>query len=268
MSLEIRESAATPPSRYQALGRVSVVLATYNERENIAKMIKCLCGLLDGADFEIVVVDDDSPDGTWQIVQDMHNQQPHIRLVHRTQERGLTSALQAGIDAASGAVVLWLDSDFQHPPEKIPEMLDAIEQGYDVAAASRYTGLDAGDQRLERGTYHLLRFHGFLSLALSRMLSLLLQMPFSDWTGSMIALKKSCLEGYRLDGDYGEYYIALIYHLLQRGYRVAEIPHYLDLRQEGESKTSADGYFGLMRLGTKYLRTVGKLCAQHYRPRD
>ena len=94
---------------------VSVVLPTYDERDNIGPLIE---GILDHVQrpVEIIVVDDDSPDGTWQVVQEMAAD-PRIRLLRRMDERGLTSALMAGIHHARGDVIAWMDCDLSMPPE-------------------------------------------------------------------------------------------------------------------------------------------------------
>ncbi len=95
---------------------VSIILPTYNERENIIPLLRRLTDILSEKSYEIVVVDDDSPDGTWKFVQEEMYHHSTIKLIRRTDKHGLTSALNAGIDASAGDVVVWLDSDFQHPP--------------------------------------------------------------------------------------------------------------------------------------------------------
>ena len=95
---------------------VSVVLPTYDERDNIGPLIQALLEHLDGTPTEIIVVDDDSPDGTWQVVQEMSANDERIELLRRADERGLTSALNAGIARARGDVIAWMDCDLSMPP--------------------------------------------------------------------------------------------------------------------------------------------------------
>jgi dolichol-phosphate mannosyltransferase len=106
---------------------VSVVLPTYNERENIGLLIE---GILKHVQrpVEVVVVDDDSPDGTWQVVQSMAGKDGRVRLIRRTTERGLTSALMAGIRASRGQVIAWMDCDLSMPPEVLPDLLEVTER--------------------------------------------------------------------------------------------------------------------------------------------
>jgi dolichol-phosphate mannosyltransferase len=107
--------------------KVSVVMPTYNEKENIEALIDAVLETVK-SDVEVVVVDDDSPDETWRIVERISNEkgEDRVRLIHRTEERGLASAIRAGIKASRGDVVVVMDTDFSHPPEKIPELVSAV----------------------------------------------------------------------------------------------------------------------------------------------
>ena len=95
---------------------LTTILPTYNERDNIPILIE---GILRAVrtPVQVLVVDDDSPDGTWQVVQEIAAQEPHVRLIRRTDERGLTSAIWAGIRAADTDAVSWMDCDLAMPPE-------------------------------------------------------------------------------------------------------------------------------------------------------
>ena len=152
---------------------VSIILPTYNERENIIPLLRRLTDILSEKSYEIVVVDDDSPDGTWKFVQEEMYHHPTIKLTRRMDKHGLTSALNAGIDASVGDVIVWLDSDFQHPPESIIQLLDTINQGADVASGSRFAQCGISDQRVRDrsnvGT--LVWIHGHLSRLLSIVIS-------------------------------------------------------------------------------------------------
>ncbi len=117
---------------------ISIVLPTYNERDNIIPLIERTLTALSDYELEIVVVDDDSPDGTWQIVAAKGETDPRVRLIHRTDERGLTSAIQRGITEARGDWVGWMDCDLSMPPEDLPKLAAALEAGADMAIGSRY----------------------------------------------------------------------------------------------------------------------------------
>ena len=119
--------------------RVSVVLATYNEAENIRRIIPKIAENLDGYDREIVIVDDDSPDGTAEVARRVSiPRRDRVKIVIRKGKRGLTSAQLEGIRESSGDVIVIMDADGQHDPEFVPILLDKISEGYDVVIASRY----------------------------------------------------------------------------------------------------------------------------------
>jgi dolichol-phosphate mannosyltransferase len=233
---------------------LSIVLPTYNERDNIIVLLKELEEVLQ-LPFEAIVVDDDSPDGTWRAVEEYAHANPHVRLLRRINARGLTSAINAGIKMARGKLVMWMDVDLSMPPAKIPELLYAIKSGADVAVGSRYVS-GGGDARAVNA-------HLTIQLMLSKFLSILggwmLGCRFRDWSSGFIVVKREFLTGYALTGDYGEYFIDLIYYLIKkRGARVVEVPYVLTPRQRGESKT-ATNILGLFRRGRKYLHTVWRL---------
>jgi dolichol-phosphate mannosyltransferase len=120
--------------------RLSLVLPTYNESQNISQIIKDLTLLLDSAfpeDYELIVVDDDSPDYTWKIALEMMSDYPQLRVMRRCDEKGLSTAVIRGWQVAQGEVLGVIDADLQHPPETVLQLLGEIEKGADLAVASR-----------------------------------------------------------------------------------------------------------------------------------
>lgn len=120
---------------------LSLVIPTYKERDNIENIINILTGLLDAAipnNYELIVVDDDSPDLTWQVAQSLIPDYPQLRVMRRQEERGLSSAVIRGWQAAKGRVLGVIDGDLQHPPEVLLQLLQKIEAGADLALASRH----------------------------------------------------------------------------------------------------------------------------------
>lgn len=118
----------------------SLVIPTYKERDNIQKIVEILSQLLDEfipGDYELIVVDDDSPDRTWEVAQSLMDEYPQLRVMRRQQERGLSSAVIRGWQAARGSVLGVIDGDLQHPPEVLKQLLNGIQQGADLAVASR-----------------------------------------------------------------------------------------------------------------------------------
>lgn len=117
--------------------KISIIVPTYNERDNLEELFERISSSLRGRAFEIIVVDDDSPDRTWEKAQELSQKYP-IRVLRRTKERGLSSAVIRGFEIAEGDVFVVMDADLQHPPEVIPKLIEAIEKGADIAVASRY----------------------------------------------------------------------------------------------------------------------------------
>ncbi len=227
---------------------VSVVLPTYNERDNIGKLIEAILAVLD-PDPEIIIVDDDSPDGTWQIVQTIAETKPGVELLHRIDERGLRSAIAAGIARSQGEIVVWMDCDFSMPPELIPELVAALDE-CDLAVGSRYVkgGQDVGHSLVGRA----------FSRTINLFASLLLDDSIKDYTSGFLAVRREVLDHIQLRGDYGEYCIDLLYRAKRKGFKVKEIPYRCAPRRAGESKT-ATGISGYLRHGWKYVVTILRL---------
>jgi dolichol-phosphate mannosyltransferase len=120
---------------------LSVVIPTYKERDNIENVVNILSGLLDQTipgNYELIVVDDDSPDRTWEVAQTLIPDYPQLRVMRRQEERGLSSAVIRGWQEARGSILGVIDGDLQHPPEVLIQLWQKIEQGADLAVASRH----------------------------------------------------------------------------------------------------------------------------------
>ena len=120
--------------------KLSIVIPTYNERENLPILLEKLEKALHDIDFEAIIVDDDSPDGTWRLAEELaRTKYPWLRVIRRVGERGLASAVIRGFSEARGEYVVVMDADLQHPPEMLPQLLKtAFEERADVVIASRY----------------------------------------------------------------------------------------------------------------------------------
>jgi dolichol-phosphate mannosyltransferase len=133
-----------PPSTVDANSEnilLSLVIPTYKERDNIKSLVKILSELLDESipgDYELIVVDDDSPDRTWEVAESLTREYQQLRVMRRQNERGLSSAVIRGWQAARGRVLGVIDGDLQHPPEVLTQLLRAIQKGADMAVASRH----------------------------------------------------------------------------------------------------------------------------------
>ncbi|BBD60450.1 dolichol-phosphate mannosyltransferase [Nostoc sp. HK-01] len=216
----------------------SLIIPTYKERDNIAKVIKILCELIEefiSEDYELIVVDDDSPDRTWEVAQSMMAEYPNLRVMRRQQERGLSSAVIRGWQAARGSVLGVIDGDLQHPPEVLAQLLRGIAQGADLAVASRHiegggvSSWSAVRRFLSRGAQVLGLI--FLPGVLGRV---------SDPMSGYFMVRRSCIAGVTLNPV--GYKILL--EVIGRGNvgEIAEVGYVFCERQEGESKVTWKQY--------------------------
>lgn len=130
------------PSAVASIASLSLVVPTYNEGGNIRQLIHILSSLLDRilpGKYELIIVDDDSPDLTWKIALDCQQEYPQLRVIRRQKERGLSSAVIRGWQQAQGEFLGVIDGDLQHPPEVLLELAKAIYGGADLAVASRHS---------------------------------------------------------------------------------------------------------------------------------
>ena len=222
---------------------VSIVLPTYNESMNIPALINRIENSI-GIDKEIIIVDDNSPDKTWEIAENLNNK--NVRVIRRTEERGLVTAIQKGIDEAKGKYVVWMDADGSMPPEKIPEMIRNLEK-YDVVVGSRYAK-GGKDQR----TMLRVASSRFINLAAN----LVLNFKVLDYDSGFVAARKQVLIDIPLDkkAAYGDYCIKFLYKAGKK-YKVKEVPFTFIDRTAGESKT-ASSLGGLFKFGMLYLKMI------------
>ncbi len=131
------QSASNPSVNSGQAVELSLISPTFNEKGNITPLVERVHKALSKYSYELIVVDDNSPDGTSELAKSLSSKYP-LKVIVRTSERGLASAVVAGFDQATGEVLGVIDADLQHPPEEIPALLEAIRGGADVAIASRY----------------------------------------------------------------------------------------------------------------------------------
>lgn len=231
-----------------------MILPTLNEAENIAPLIERIYAAVPGV-HEVIVVDDASADGTADIAQRIADAHPErtIRVERRPSDPGLTKSIAHGARVATGDVLVWMDCDLTMPPEDIPGLLDGIARGHDLVVGSRFVrggrgkGATAGSRDPQLPV--------LVSSALNLVLRALLDRRFKDWTSGFVAIRRPALESLGVRGDYGEYFMDLVYRALRAGYRVLEVPCVMVPRRHGRSKTASD-VAGYVRRGRKYVRTA------------
>lgn len=240
----------------EAVSAVSVIMPTLNEAGNIASLIRSTVEALQQAEIreiEIIVVDDDSPDRTWEVASRVVCPTVHIKVIRRMEAHGLTASLSTGIRAARHNVIVWLDCDFSHPPERIPQMLYMLDQGFDVVVNSRYV-VGGEEDRVGKGG----AIQRFMSTLLNWSIRFFLDASFADYTSGFVAVRKEVLQAIPLRGDYGEYFVDFIFRALHKRYRVCELPYTAMARRSGVSKTGTN-LLQYIRRGWKYLGAVARL---------
>ena len=118
--------------------KLTVVSPTLNESENVPRLVRELEQVLAGLDYEIIIVDDDSPDHTWEVAQEIVRQDSRVRVMRRQGSRSLGWSVIDGFTAAKGDVLACIDADLQHDPAILPRMLEQLKRGCDLVVGSRY----------------------------------------------------------------------------------------------------------------------------------
>lgn len=218
-----------------------IVLPAYNEKENIRSMVEALFALnVEG--LSILVVDDNSPDGTGEIADALASEHPgQMRVLHRPGKGGLGTAY---IDAFLLAIheidvdyILHMDMDFSHQPKYVPQLIAELEKGYDMVLGSRYA-LGGGVEE----TWSLYR--KLLSWFANRIyVRAFLDIPVKDATGGFRVWRKEVLSGLDLERIRSNGYIwqvEMVYVAHKLGYKIGEIPIHFPDRRDGQSKMGLD----------------------------
>jgi glycosyltransferase involved in cell wall biosynthesis len=202
---------------------VSVIAPVYNEEAVIEEFVQRLRAVLDGLSdrytFEIVLVDDGSRDGTLAKMKALVPGEPRLRVLELRRNFGQTAALQAGFDAARGDLLLTLDSDLQHFPEDIPQLLDRLEEGFEVVCGWRHQRAEGVVRR-------------WPSRAANLLLRWLSGLDIHDFGTTFRVYRAEVVKDLRLLGDFHRYIPALV---RQAGGRIAEVPIRNVVRPAGQS---------------------------------
>jgi dolichol-phosphate mannosyltransferase len=208
---------------------VSVVTPTFNEAENLPLLVASLQESLAGLPHEIIVADDDSPDGTWEIAERLGEADPSVRLVRRFHDHGLSEAVLDGMSVARGRVLAVIDADLQHDPAILPDMVAALDDGRaDVVVGSRATeGGGYGDWAASR------RLVSWVATFIARVV---LRVSVSDPMSGYFALTRSAYERGAAGINPRGFKILLEFIGRDRELRVLEVPYEFRNRVHGETK--------------------------------
>jgi dolichol-phosphate mannosyltransferase len=199
--------------------RALVVVPTYNERDNIVPLVKRLLGL--PVKVELLIVDDNSPDGTGKLADELAAQHPEVHVLHRAEKSGLGRAYCAGFAwglERGYEFIMEMDGDFSHNPDDIPKFLEAAQDA-DLVLGSRYSnGIRVINWPLKRL---------MLSMGAGIYVRVITGMPFSDPTGGFKCFRRRALESVKLEEVRSNGYsfqIELTHKLWRQGMKVAEVP--------------------------------------------
>jgi glycosyltransferase involved in cell wall biosynthesis len=215
------------------LDRLAIVIPTYNERENIGTLVESILGL--GLDPRVIVVDDNSPDGTGKLADELARQHSGVHVIHRPAKLGLGTAHIAGMRAALDAdatCVATMDADFSHHPRYLPDVVAALDQ-FDVVIGSRY--VPGG------GTLHCTAPRRALSRGANLFARTVLSLQAGDATAGFRGYRRAVLKSIPLDeivSDGYSFLIEMLYRCQRHGWRVGEVPILFENRQQGASKIS------------------------------
>lgn len=204
---------------------ISVVIPAFNEKSNIGLLIDELNAELEGRDYEIIIVDDNSPDGTYEAA--LQKTSPRLKAFKRASEKGFAKSIRFGIEHSKGAVIVIMDSDFDHYPKYVKPLLLALA-GRDCAVASRFIPGASANLKLRQRLSGL--YNVFIRLVTGGRLS--------DYLFGFIALRRDVLSGLDFDSifyGFGDYCIRLLTALERVNARVIEIPAEHGSRKAGRS---------------------------------
>jgi len=228
--------------------KVSVVLPTFNEQESIRLLIQEILESLKNEPYEveIVVVDDNSPDGTYGEVQHSFSNDPRIVPLLRTQEKGLATAILFGIRNASGEKIVIMDTDFNHPPRMIP-LLVKITDYFDIAVGSRY---------VIGGGMETSRFRYLGSKLFNKFIHYTLGVKTTDNLSGFFAFNKVIMDDLHAESifyGYGDYFIRFLYIMQKKKRFILEVPVVYTDRVGGLSKTNLTNEL------VRYINTVFRI---------
>lgn len=217
------ENAAAPSTRQ---ARLSIICPVYNEAENIETLYQRIAAVIDQP-AEFIFVDDGSTDSSYQCLQDLARQDDRVRVVGFRRNFGQTAALSAGIDHATGDIIIPIDGDLQNDPDDIPRLLAKLDEGYDVVSGWRIDRQDPFHKKIP-------------SVIANRLISMISGVRLHDYGCSLKAYRREVLSDVRL---YGEMHRFVPIYASWEGGRVAELPVKHHPRTRGTSNYGIERTF-------------------------
>ena len=229
---------------------LSIIIPTYNERENLPLLVQKVGESLKGVKYELIIVDDNSPDGTGKLADELSKKFKTLKSLHRKEKKGLASAVVYGLKHVRAPTVCVMDADLQHPPEKILELLAKINGGADIAIASRYVR-KGGVKRWGKRRRFISRGAEFLSrLTVPRVQGL------TDPLSGFFAFRRETVS----DVELNPVGFKILLEILVKGTweKIAEVPYVFGKRIHGKSSLGFREHFNYLRHLLRLMRAGGE----------
>jgi dolichol-phosphate mannosyltransferase len=233
----------------------SVILPTFNENNHIIDLIKSISNIFlkQNILFEVLVIDDNSTDGTEETVKKFSKTNKYLNLISRkNKKKNLAESINDGLKKAKYINIIWMDADFQHPPKYILKFIE-LSLFNDVMICSRfltdserYFNEENSDKEINENQSHFF----------NKLCNFFLFKEITDYTSGFICIKKKLIENYELNGFYGDYFVSLITYLKKKNIYIHEIPFKDELRASGFSKTVVKINIKYVYLCSRYLLTL------------
>lgn len=221
--------------------KISVIVPTYNEKENLIQFVnEVKANMGKKVNYEIIVVDDNSPDGTGEIADDLSMKNNSIKVIHRPQKMGLSSAIIDGLKVSDGEYIIVSDGDLQHSPTLFREFQNEIQNGFDLVIASRYI------QGAKIDGWSLFRRSISMGATLFAHLLIPETRKINDPLSGYFIFKKSLIESTNLSGIGWKFLLELIAN--SRFEKNIEVPYIFKIRTNGKSKLKLSDYMDYLKL--------------------
>jgi len=225
--------------------KTSIILCTYNEAKYIENTIAELEKYI--PNLEIVIVDDNSSDGTVEIIKKLNNNNKY-KVVFRKKSRSLASAFVRGLTETTGEYIGWIDTNMSELAPKFTQMINELKSDNDLILMSRFIN-GGGDDRIF--------IRSFCSKYFNLLCRILLRTPIKDFTSSIFLMKRKILDEVTFLGyGHGEFFLEFLYNVYQKDFKIKEIPYVQKKDADDPNSKSAPNLIKFLYLGALYILRI------------
>ena len=233
----------------------SVILPTLNEAGHIVKLIEKIRSIFSEIqeEFEIILVDDNSTDGTVELGENIAKKHGNIQFfLRKGLKKNLANSINLGIQKSKYENIIWMDADFQHPPDNI-KLFHNYQEKFDLIIFSRFL---KDSTRYFDNNISKKKINEPQSILFNKLCRSLLYKDITDYTSGFICIKKKIFENYILKGYYGDYFINLIIYSRLKNYSIIELPFTDKERSSGYSKTAPEFSLRYLAVSLNYILSL------------